>query len=100
RAAFPAVGPPALVNGRTQPVLMAPGTDFGAAGNNMGVDSEYSCRTNDNDQANPVEGDLGASIGETTFPAPAAAGSALLVRDWFAQGFYPDGTSSNPANAG
>jgi len=99
RAAFASVGP-TIPEGRIQPVLMAPGTDFGAAGNNMGVDSEYSCRTNDNDQANPVECDLIDSVVGTSFSAPAAAGSALLVRDWFAQGFYPDGTSTNPANAG
>jgi hypothetical protein len=99
RAGFSSVGPTA-VTGRINPVLMAPGTDFGAAGANMGVDSEYSCRTNDNNQTNPVECDLVDSIVGTSFSAPAAAGSALLVRDWFAQGFYPDGTSSNPANAG
>ena len=58
------------------------------------------CRTNDNNQTNPVECDLVDGILGTSFSAPAAAGSALLVRDWFAQGFYPDGTSTNPANAG
>jgi hypothetical protein len=31
--------------------------------------------------------------------AAAASGAALVVRDYFAQGFYPDGTASNPGNA-
>ena len=36
----------------------------------------------------------------TSFASPAAAGAGAVVRDYFAQGNYPDGTSSNPGNDG
>jgi len=65
----------------------------------MGMDSPYACRTNDNDQSDPVECDLVQSLSSTSFAAAAASGAALLVRDWFQQGFYPDGTASNAGNA-
>jgi hypothetical protein len=65
----------------------------------MGMDSEYACRTNDDDPSNPVECDIVQSRSATSYAAAAAAGTALLVRDYFQQGFYPDGTASNPGNA-
>jgi hypothetical protein len=62
---------------RIQPVLMAPGVD----GSTLGVASEFVCRTNDNDQSNPVECDISNGKGGTSYASPAAAGAALLVRD-------------------
>jgi len=94
------VGPATATSLRVAPLLMAPGTDFGAIGGNMGFDSEYSCLSSDNNQANPVECDVIQQRDGTSFSSPAAAGAALLVRDYFAQGFYPDGTAGNPGNAG
>ena len=91
---------PAGNSGRIAPILMAPGTDFGAPRENMGFDGEFACRTNDNNQLNPVECDVAQSARGTSFASPAAAGAAMLVRDYFAQGFYGDGTSGNPGNAG
>jgi hypothetical protein len=91
------VGPATVTSGRIQPLLMAPGTD---AVGGMGMVSEFSCRTNDNDQNNPVECDVKEAPGaSTSWAAPGAAGAALLIRDYFAQGFYPDGTASNTGNA-
>ena len=91
---------PAGASGRIAPILMAPGTDFGAPRGNMGFDGEFACRSNDNNQLNPVECDVSQNASGTSFASPAAAGAAMLVRDYFAQGFYGDGTSGNPGNAG
>jgi hypothetical protein len=75
---------------------MAPGTDAGT----LGLASEFHCRSNDNDQAiTPVECDVITGQISTSFASGAAAGAGLLVRDYFAMGFYPDGTNSNPGNA-
>jgi hypothetical protein len=101
RTGFSSVGPavPADALLRVAPLLMAPGDDqFSLA--NMGVDSEFHCRTQDNDQDAPVECDLVRGLSGTSFASPAAAGAGLLVRDYFHQGFYPDGTTTNPNNAG
>jgi hypothetical protein len=98
RAPSSGVGPVGATS-RMAPLLMAPGTDVGAPGSNMGVDSPDACRTGDNDQNDPVECDLVQSLSSTSFAAAAASGAALLVRDWFQQGFYPDGTASDPGNA-
>ena len=103
RAGFSSVGP--VVTGTTNcalsphlcrvaPLLMAPGADAGG----LGAASEYNCRSLDNDQNNPVQCDQVDGLSGTSFASPAAAGAALMVRDYFAQGFYPDGTDTNPAN--
>ncbi len=105
RAGFSSVGPAASSNGctcasptdalpcptncRIAPQLMAPGNEL--FGGNLGIPSEFACRSNDNDQTGLVECDLTQGIEGTSFSAPAAAGAALLVRDYFAQGFYPTG---------
>jgi hypothetical protein len=91
----PAVPPDALL--RVAPILMAPGDDGGDLAN-QGVDSEFHCRTQDNDQAEPVECDLVRGQSGTSFSSAAAAGAAMLVRDYFLQGTYPDGTTTNPGN--
>ncbi len=94
-AVFSSAGPATSGSGRVIPILMAPGQERG----NMGIASEFSCRSSDNDQANPVECDIIAGLSGTSFSSPAAAGAALVVRDYFQQGYYPDGTSTNPGNS-
>ncbi|MCP3979171.1 MAG: S8 family serine peptidase [bacterium] len=95
RASFSSIGP--APGNRIAPQLMAPGTDFGEE--NLGIDGEFVCRSHDNDQEAPVLCDLSSGFSGTSVASAAAAGAGALVRDYFAQGFYPDGTSSNPANA-
>lgn len=95
RAYFSSVGPATTTSNRVAPLLMAPGYDPGT----LGLPSEFVCRTSDNDQSNPVECDISIDSAGTSFAAPAAAGAGALIRDYFAQGFYPDGTASNPANS-
>ena len=99
RASFSSIGPATSLSGRIAPILMAPGTDFLREGKNLGLDSETYCRTSDDNQAVPVECDVARGFSGTSTASAAAAGAALLVRDYFQQGFHPDGTSSNPGNA-
>ncbi|HEX6852516.1 MAG TPA: hypothetical protein VF139_14050 [Candidatus Polarisedimenticolaceae bacterium] len=95
RAGFSSVGPATQGNTRIAPLLMAPGADNGGTG----FASEFACRSGDNDQTNPVDCQVSSGAQGTSFSSPAAAGTALVIRDYFAQGFYPDGTASNASNA-
>jgi hypothetical protein len=88
---------PVLTSNRVGPQLMAPGDEAASEG----LASEFACRTVDNESFNdPVECDIFTGVEGTSFSSPAAAGAGLLVRDYFAQGFYPDGTATNPGNSG
>ena len=53
---------------------------------------------NRNDNLEPVSCDVIAGQISTSFASAAAAGAGLLVRDYFSQGFYPDGTNTNATN--
>jgi hypothetical protein len=89
-------GPATISSQRIAPLLMAPGSDTGT----LGLASEFHCRSNDNDQAiTPVECEVITGQASTSFASAAASGAGLLVRDYFALGFYPDGTNTNPGNA-
>jgi len=93
RPLFSSVGP--ATGNRVSPQLMAPGSDVGTTG----IGSEYACLTTDNNQTNPVECARRSALAGTSFAAAAASGAALVVRDYFAQGFYPDGRADNSLNA-
>jgi hypothetical protein len=88
RAFFSSTGPAVSTSvNRIAPQLMAPGDEPGIGA--LGLSSEFSCRSNDNNQTNPVMCDIITGAEGTSFAAPAAAGAALLVRDYFAQGYHP-----------
>ena len=80
---------------RIAPILMAPGADVAGPD----AQSAIACGSSDNDQVNPVECKLVQGRSGTSYAAGAAAGAAMLARDYFAQGFHPDGTSQNSGNA-
>jgi hypothetical protein len=92
RAGFTSAGP--TPQGRIKPELMAPGTDFGT----QGLDGTFNCRSNDNNLGGPVICDVIEGASGTSFASPNAMGAGLLVRSYFANGFYPDGTDQNPGN--
>ena len=87
-------GEPAASNcGRVKPDVMAPGMDGG-----VGLAESFNCISGDIDQMAPIEClNLGGNSG-TSFSTPNAAGAGALIRDYFASGLYPDGTSGNSNN--
>jgi len=89
-----AVGP-ATSSDRIAPLLMAPGADLPSAD----AEEYYWCATSDDDQDGPVECLPEEGGSGTSVASPSAAGAALLVRDYFQQGFYPDGSAADPLNA-
>ncbi|MCP3978631.1 MAG: S8 family serine peptidase [bacterium] len=87
---------PATASGRVAPLLMAPGADRAGPGS----EESLSCVTPSDAQNDPVScSALAQDKSGSSFAAAAASGAAMVVRDYFAQGFYPDGTSSNAGNA-
>lgn len=66
-------------DGRLKPDLVAPGQGIRTAGGDGDI------RTRNCNSAN---------MSGTSFSSPLVAGMAALVRDYFAQGFYPDGAAS------
>lgn len=91
---FSSVGP-ANALGRIAPILMGPGADLPAPD----AREAFTCITFDNEHAPPVVCDVLEAREGTSVAAAAASGAALLVRDYFQQGFYPDGTSTDAGNA-
>ncbi|MBL9171840.1 MAG: S8 family serine peptidase [Verrucomicrobiales bacterium] len=66
-------------DGRLKPDLAAPGQSIRTSGGDGDVTTRNCTST---------------SVSGTSFSSPLVAGLAALVRDYFAQGFYPDGTPS------
>jgi uncharacterized protein (TIGR03437 family) len=96
-------------DGRLKPDIAAPGT-VRAATENSGVASSFgtsTSRTAQDAAVNPTSPNNERSLtltGGTSFSSPMAAGAALLVRQYFADGFYPSGernaaSSFIPSNA-
>jgi hypothetical protein len=89
---FSSKGPATAASLRTVPLVTAPGTDgsglfayplFNAAATN---------RSRDNDNNPPVEQEIDEANTGTSFSAGFATAAGAIVRDYFAQGFYPTGT--------
>ncbi|MFQ5718377.1 MAG: S8 family serine peptidase [Acidobacteriota bacterium] len=88
---------PATFPNRIKPDLMAPGQDLFP---NLRVDGAAVCRSadDDNDSATGgVECILDDDNDGTSNAAAGVSGAALLVRDYFAQGFADDGAAGGPA---
>lgn len=93
-------------DGRLKPDLVAPGTVIGATENSSDQNSSSytnaTSATAKDAAVNPDDPNNNSSLIEdalsgTSFASAAAAGSALLVRQYFADGFYPSG-ARNSAN--
>jgi subtilisin family serine protease len=76
-ASFSSCGPTA--DGRIKPDIMAPGLDIVSANNDFNIDSN-NCDTR--------------TMNGTSMAAPAAAGLAALVRQYYTDGWYPGGTAN------
>jgi subtilisin-like proprotein convertase family protein len=68
-------------DGRIKPDILSPGASIVSAGNDSNVTTN-NCGT--------------LTMTGTSMATPGAAGSALLVRQYFAEGFYPSGSASAP----
>ncbi len=80
-ASFSSNGPTA--DGRIKPTLVAPGVDIVSADSD-GIKNSFNSGT--------------TTMSGTSMATPAVAGAAALVRQYFAQGYYPLRTAT-PANA-
>ena len=99
-ANFSSKGPATFESLRIAPLLMAAGADFGSHAAPLYdplFNSAVVLRSSDNDNDAPVEGVIDEGNAGTSFAAAHAAGAAVLIRDYFAQGFYPTGAPV-PAN--
>jgi hypothetical protein len=91
-------GPASPESLRMAPVVMAPQYDL--------IGTPYTAavavfRSTDNDNLPPIEAVLDEGNFGTSYAAAAMTGAGALIRDYFAQGFYPTGdrqTSDRVAN--
>ncbi|HKB07369.1 MAG TPA: thrombospondin type 3 repeat-containing protein [Candidatus Polarisedimenticolia bacterium] len=90
-SAFSARGPATMMSLRTAPIVMAAGEDFSGLFNAPGITGVAVFRSRDNDNFGPVEAQLDEGNIGTSYASAYATGAAAIVRDYFAQGFYPTG---------
>jgi hypothetical protein len=87
-ARFASRGPATCLSRRQAPIVTAYGYDH--------VDEPYSgglavVRSTDNDNNAPIDVELDEGNYGTSFSAALMTGAGALIRDYFAQGFYPTG---------
>ena len=76
---------------RTAPIITSVGEDFSGIFGAPGVGGVAAFRSRDNDNFAPVESQLDELNFGTSYAAAYATGAGAIVRDYFAQGFYPTG---------
>ena len=90
-SAWSSRGPATTLSLRTAPIVMSVGEDFNGIFNAPGTGAVAVLRSRDNDNLPPVESALDELNWGTSFASANVTGAAALVRDYFAQGFYPTG---------
>jgi hypothetical protein len=85
-------GPATIQSLRMAPILMGPSSDL--EGTAAGTTSVAVFRSTDNDNLPPVVAQLDEGNTGSSFSAAYVTGAAAIVRDYFAQGFYPTGDRS------
>jgi hypothetical protein len=87
-ANFTSRGPASPESLRMSPMLTAPGADIA-----FGVETDAVAvfKSSDNDNLPPVEAQLDEGSTGSSFSAAYLTGAAAVLRDYFAQGFYPSG---------
>ncbi len=82
-------GPATAVSLRTAPLLMAVGGDGTGYFGYPLMAAAATNRSHDNDNLEPVENEIDDQNFGTSFSAGFASAAGAIVRDYFAQGFYP-----------
>ena len=70
------------------PILVAPGSDVLGSFETASI---AVFRSRDNDNLAPVDAQIDAGNFGSSFAAANVTGAAAVIRDYFAQGFYPTG---------
>ena len=89
---FSSKGPATAGSLRTAPIVVGVGADITGFFFGPNTVSHAVWRSRDNDSAAPVDAILDDMNFGTSFAAAEVAGVAALIRDYFAQGFYPTGS--------
>ncbi|MBI1951862.1 MAG: S8 family serine peptidase, partial [Acidobacteria bacterium] len=85
-------GPATEASLRTAPIVLAAGDDFAGLFGAPGTTGVAVLRSRDNDNIQPVEAQIDEDNLGTSYASAYATGAGALVRDYFAQGFYPTGS--------
>jgi hypothetical protein len=89
---FSTKGPATVASLRTAPLLVAPGSDGSGLFAYPLFITAATNRSRDNDNLAPVEQEIDEGNTGTSFSAGFATAAGAIVRDYFAQGFYPTGS--------
>ncbi len=90
-SAWSSRGPATALSGRTAPIVMASGEDFSGLFGAPGTTGVAVIRSRDNDNLAPVESQLDEDNLGTSYASGYAVGAGAIIRDYFAQGYYPTG---------
>jgi hypothetical protein len=93
-ANFSSKGPATQGSLRMAPMILGVGADVTDYWLGPNVGSIAVWRSKDNDNLSPVEAILDQNNFGTSYASGEAAGAGALIRDYFAQGFYPTGGRS------
>ncbi len=108
QASYSSKGPATFPSQRTSPIVMSPEGDRASFFSDQ-FSQVAVFRSNDNDQYGEIgltlpDGRLTDYVSQnndgTSFAAAGAAGAGVLVRDYFAKGFYPVGSEGSGAAQG
>jgi hypothetical protein len=89
---FSSKGPATDGSLRMAPMIVGVGADITGFFNGPNANSVAVWRSRDNDNDPPIDSILDDTNYGTSYAAGEIAGVAALIRDYFAQGFYPTGT--------
>ncbi len=103
-ANFSSKGPATAASLRTAPIILGVGIDVTGFFFGPNTASVAVWRSRDNDNLGPVDAILDDMNFGTSYASGEIAGVAAIIRDYFAQGFYPTGSRTtldrNPAMSG
>jgi hypothetical protein len=80
---------------RMAPIVEAPQFDFLGGGLNSYTGAVAVFRSNDNDNLPPIDAQLDEGNFGTSYAAGYMTGAGAIIRDYFAQGFYPTGARNS-----